>query len=712
MERTYFFAGQRVSQEDMNNITETLGYEIKHRTVDFFSKGVVGAINSVFVLNDTNNSIRIEPFIAYNNNGERINMYKEIRALGLDLTNPDEHRLRQQGTLDALDFGWKRDINYDIYVCYIEKAGRPQAQYSTGKFYPTRIYTGFEFWAIDASTTDQELLNKVNSMVRLCRLNYDGINLHINSSGYLDFSSVDATKVYTKTGMNKTTVYDPTTAVSMAQHIMCIGSGTPTASNPHGYTPEDLGFDTQSVQTHEKRMHTAGLSGDRSSVTSGLYIGLNGITTAQDNLILYNLNANEKLHSNGSWLSTIPIIKEAFAFIHFHDGNAPYFNPLPAGTYRFGIRPEDGQLFCGTNNAAISNANRYVTIASDSAGLFELARIQVQFISAYNAANVFDIAEFQFDPTTSPQKPISYIVNEIPRSNFIKKIDLRKFGSVDSAEFSTSKDGSENILTLPYTVQVDKLKLANGTTVGESAQMPIGYINGLLLTYNTTNTVTITAGRARDVSDRRDIVLNQNLTKQIDAPWVPGGTSIPVGGLMNNATSPRIPAGGGIPLHAFVIMTDAGDVDVAFDTDINAVNIRNSSATTAEYKYYRRIGSLYISHEYDSGKALHPFTTISSGRGTYTVYDQRLELTSNMYDFDNKRFKLTYVPGHSNLLGKFSFLSKTVENAIYTDLSRSAIPIYGGGMFEIYMNNQTMYTQSTWNFANNLYCVGYFDGRN
>ena len=83
-----------------------------------------------------------------------------------------------------------------------------------------------------------------------------------------------------------------------------------------------------------------------------------------------------------------------------------------------------------------------------------------------------------------------------------------------------------------------------------------------------------------------------------------------------------------------------------------------------------------------------------------------------MYDFDNKRFKLTYVPGHSNLLGKFSFLSKTVENAIYTDLSRSAIPIYGGGMFEIYMNNQTMYTQSTWNFANNLYCVGYFDGRN
>lgn len=712
MERTYFFAGQRVSQEDMNNIVETLGSEIKHRTVDFFSKGVIGSNNSVFVLNDLNNTVRIEPFVAFNASGERINMYKEIRALGLDLTKENEHRLRQQGSLDPVNFGWNRDIPYDIYVNYIEKAGRPQAQYTTGKFYPTRVYTGFEFWAIDSNTTDQELLNTVKSMVRLCRLTYDGVNVNINSAGYLDFSSVDASKVYTKSGMNKTTVYDPTTAVSMAQHIMCIGSGTPTATNPHGYTPADLGFDTQSVQTHERRMHTAGISGNRASVTSGLYIGLNGITTAQDNLILYNLNSNESLHGNGAWLQSVPVIPEAFAFIQFQDGTSPYFTSLPAGTYRIGIRVEDGQLFVGSTVSGIADENREVIISSDTASLMELTRVKVISMTAYNAANVFDLAEFQFDPTVNPQKPISYIVNDIPRSNFIKKTDLRTFGSVSSSELSTTKNGSTDILTLPYTLQVESLQLANGTIIGGSSTMPTGYINGLLLTYNTNNTVTITAGGARDAADGSDIVLAQNLTKQVNAPWVPGGTEIPVGGLMNNPTNPMIPAGGGIVLHAFVIMTTAGDVDVAFDTDINALNIRNAAATTSEYKCYRRIGSLYISQNYDSGTILYPFTTIANELGTYTVYNQRMTLTADLYDTRNRRFNHTYVPGGANIIGKFGYLAQAGVNSVYSEVNRSPIPVVGGGLVELILNSQVIYTESTWSFSNNLYCIGYFDGRN
>ena len=43
-----------------------------------------------FVLNDLNNTIKIEPFIAYTSDGERINMYKQIRSLAMDKSDPDD----------------------------------------------------------------------------------------------------------------------------------------------------------------------------------------------------------------------------------------------------------------------------------------------------------------------------------------------------------------------------------------------------------------------------------------------------------------------------------------------------------------------------------------------------------------------------------------------------------------------------------------------
>ena len=90
MERAYFFEGQQVAAEDLNAISDTLGEDMKNRTIDFFSKGVIGSNSDVFVLNDLNNTIKIEPFIAYTSDGERINMYKQIRSLAMDKSDPDD----------------------------------------------------------------------------------------------------------------------------------------------------------------------------------------------------------------------------------------------------------------------------------------------------------------------------------------------------------------------------------------------------------------------------------------------------------------------------------------------------------------------------------------------------------------------------------------------------------------------------------------------
>ena len=174
MERAYFFEGQQVAAEDLNAISDTLGEDMKNRTIDFFSKGVIGSNSDVFVLNDLNNTIKIEPFIAYTSDGERINMYKQIRSLAMDKSDPDEFRLRQQGTLAPEDFGWQPNTTYDIYIAYIEQGGRPKAQVETGDWYPTRVYTGFEFYAFRPGIDDDEYrtVAGTTSMVRLCRNYY------------------------------------------------------------------------------------------------------------------------------------------------------------------------------------------------------------------------------------------------------------------------------------------------------------------------------------------------------------------------------------------------------------------------------------------------------------------------------------------------------------------------------------------------------------
>ena len=709
MERAYFFSGQRISADDLNTITTTLGKELRNRTVDFFSKGVVGSNTDVFVLNDLNNTVKIEPFVAYTAAGERIFVYKEIRALALDLTATDEYRLRQQGDLAASDFGWIPNTNYDIYINYIEQPARPKPNVKTGKFYPTRVNIGFEFYAIPVNAENVDI--NTTNMVRLCRLNYTGEVLNIQSLGYLEFSTIAADKVYTKSNAESPSSYNPFVPVSMEAHIMCLGSGTPTAKNPHGYTPADFGFDASTIINHEKRMHCAGITGNRSSVTSALYIGLNSITTTQDNLILYDLAENEYLHSDGTWLNKVLPQGMNTVFIQFMDGTAPSFSPLPAGTYLIGVSPTDGNIYIGTNSAGVG---RQVILSTDSACTNEYKRITVTDLQTYTQTDALDLAEFAFDPTVSPQKPVSYIVNTIPRSNFTTKEDLRTFGSTSPLELSTVKSENKDVLVFPYTIQTDSIRLTNGAEITGASVLPINYINGLNVVYNTGNSITVTAGVARDSSNTRDITLTNNITKQVTVPWAPGGIGAPVGGLMNDPLNPYI-ANGGITLHVFVIATAGAFTDVALDTDITGINIRNASSPTYTYKYIRRIGSLYLNTAYGVepyASALYPFTTNAFGNGVWYYYTAANSLTEAMYNSEKKVFTTTFVPTGTCFWGKYSYKVSSGDNAFATNLQQSWLAISGASSVDLPLSTQELKTKDAWVFTNTIQCLGYYDGRN
>ena len=738
MERAYFFEGQQVAAEDLNAISDTLGEDMKNRTIDFFSKGVIGSNSDVFVLNDLNNTIKIEPFIAYTSDGERINMYKQIRSLAMDKSDPDEFRLRQQGTLAPEDFGWQPNTTYDIYIAYIEQGGRPKAQVETGDWYPTRVYTGFEFYAFRPGIDDDEYrtVAGTTSMVRLCRIITSGSTttdstlqnntsdyvVNIYTTGYLEFSSIDASKVYTSSGASKPSNYNPVHPVSMQDHIMCVGSGTPTPSNPHGYTPADLGFDAVSVQTHETRMHASGIKGNRASVSSALYIGLNAIestnpnTQEYDNLCLYNLSGDEQLHSNGSWLSSLAYSSN---FIYIHFANEDGSSILPAGTYTFGIDPASGELHIGTSTATAEGMTVILTSESTILNTNRLGTVTVESTNTYNSLGLYSIAAFSWDPTLNP-KPASTIVNTIPNSNFTTKSDLRTFGSTSPEEFSTTKQlDNSDVLVIPYKVQVDSLVLPSGVEWDGSSYCPKGFITGFNINYNTTNTIIVTPGTCRDSTDSMDIALTTNITKRVDTAWQAGGLTAAVGGLVNITDGPAVfNTLGDYALHIFVIRTVAGNVDIALDEKIDASNIK-AYALTRNYTYIRRIGSVYVAKQNNNGTVLFPFSCVPAGQGMWIMYNtnsgvDKPYLTSAVYKTDTKSFDYSFVPNGYTFIGKFNY-RLTNENAIYSTAAPAPIYLNGSGTVDIPVSDKKLYTQNNWSFPGSGYslaCLGYYDGRN
>lgn len=706
MEKSVFFNGLEIGADELNSLTSSLEYQIKKRTVDFFSKGVIGSNSDSFAINDVNNTLKILPFVAYTVDGERIYVYKEIRALAMDLSNPEERRLTQQGTLSAENFGWPIDTDLDIYVSYFISPASPKAHVTTKEFFPTKYVSGFEFYALRPGIDPVINLQSNANMVRLCRVNFNGESLTILTTGYMEFSTVDASKIYTNDNATKPTNYNPYSPVSIQDHIMCIGSGTPTPNNPHGYTPEDLGIETTSVNEHETNMHTPGIICDRSSVTSGLYIGLNYISNATDNLVLYNLTQTEKLHSNGFWLSTILNSSKGRFFINFMDGYSPNYNILPDGTYKIGVVPEDGSIVMCCD---IATTGRYAIVSEDPDAITEVTRVPILSYSEYSNQKAFDLAEFTF----SSKKGTSFIVSSIPYSNFITKKDLRVIGSTSSSELATTKDGSDDVLTLPYTLKVSKIMLQNGEVISGGSILPPGFISGFSIVYNTKNSITVTPGYARDNTNSRDIYLNNSITKYVDIPWVPGGTDIAVGGLQNSPTNPFLPDGSS-PLHIFVIMNDIGTTDIAIDTNINGNNILNSQAPTYSFKFIRRIGSIYLSPKHTSdgpeNEILRQFTSFNFGSGLWIMYTDKPVFEQTYYS--SNVFTNIYVPSGAMFTCRFTYnIGESRVYEVKIPNTNSTYFISNAGAIDIVTNSGSLSTTAQWNFADKIACVGYYDAR-
>lgn len=93
---------------------------------------------------------------------------------------------------------------------------------------------------------------------------------------------------------NATATYSPDTEILIDAHVKAVGTGTVTATNPHGMTPTDIGLNTAEIlETHQKFMHTSGIIGDTSSLVSSLYLQPTFVSPGEDYVTIEPLTSSE-----------------------------------------------------------------------------------------------------------------------------------------------------------------------------------------------------------------------------------------------------------------------------------------------------------------------------------------------------------------------------------------------------------------------------------
>ena len=615
MKRVNWFSGQQVQKEDLSYLQEALSGEITSRTASQYSKGVISPVGS-YVGVDIGQTLIIHPFRAYTESGEQIVVPDDKRQLALDLTDDSNRQLGTQGFLEDENFGWRSDTPYLIVAKYMEEGARPRPHYRTREPFPTRIYSGFKFYALREGIDPLEE-NGINPYIILARAIYTDERLIVTTTGVTEYAGLDATRVSTTVRTNYNSIYDLNAPISVDEHMRSIGDpDRVSAKNPHGITAEILGLDANAVPSHEKLFHSNGFIGDPTDVTSCFYTSIDARSLGVDYLCMRNLSTGDNLHYNGNTITSFSYPTNRI-YIAFTDDDGIW----PDGTYSLFADLETREIGVATNIDQVVENRTYKIIYRINEEDVVIVRSPIR-ASTLNTNTQYKLYEFTFKETKQYTE-IDLQGLGLNLSNFITKVDYRKFGSVSAADLQRNHDGD---LVLSFPVKTTAVKFSDDTILTSANAYPTDYIDkSLRLFYNDGTTIRIGAGSCKDSTNKKLLTLNSEMVKRFFDDWTYGSN--------NGGLGPNVEKREGT-YHIFIIGKEDGTTDIAIDTDINAghcvaPNISYSSPIP-DYRYYRRIGSVYVFSVVIPGSStqlrLKQFITFpDSGNGVTTLYTDNVE---------------------------------------------------------------------------------------
>ena len=475
MNRTNFFDGMEVSTGDLQYAQSALAQQIKDSRTDIMDAGVTSAVNSYVQLDPATSgslntpTIRILPLSAYTYTGERIQTALTF-GLALDLSDSagtNGRRLGTQGSLADEDFGWENGATYYICVKYIERGARPKPQEDTAIPYASRVYSGYEFYALRQGV-DSFIVDGVNPYIILATATYTETTvgdsttktLTIQNAGITQYATIDGSRVGIEPAEIVTGSYAPqdstnNSKITLSDHIHAIyDPNAVSAQNPHGITAEYLGVDTKSVPRHEKMYHSDGLLGDRTSTSSALYATVIEQVGTVDLLKVYNLQNGELLHYNGTSIEYFSSRDVVFANIILSDTNGIW----PDGKYSLYISTQTNNIFIAVPDNSAATSRRYTITYNTSASESRTPILDTQINS--------DIHYKLYTIDFKNVKGSNYV--GLASSNYEKLTDLRTFGSIAAENLQVDTSGK---FTFPNTFKVNTLEFEDGSTLKSGIEL-------------------------------------------------------------------------------------------------------------------------------------------------------------------------------------------------------------------------------------------------
>lgn len=605
MNRVEFFSGYMVEKSDLDYLQASLGDEIKSRTALQYSKGVMSPVGE-YVGVDTNQTLKINPFQAFTNSGERINVPEAIRYLALDKTDSSKRELGTQGYLSDDEFGWESDTPYIIVARYIERGARPRPHYRTHEPHPTRIYSGFSFYAMREGI-DELIVSGVNPYIILAKAVYTNGKLSVTTLNTTEYAGLDASRVSVLVGTDYTSTYDLTSRVSVSEHIGCVGDPNQVSSkNPHGLTPEILGIDSNAVPEHERIFHSAGFIGSATSRNSCFYTGVDSRSIV-DFLVMYNLRTGENLHVGGITIKSYAYDNNSI-LIALRDGDNEA-NLWPDGKYTLFINLRTREVGIATDNEEVVNNRTFSVIYNQSIQHRYSPILTSQIDTSYQ----YILYKFTFkqekDYTNIPLNGQGLI-----KSNFTDRIDYRVFGSISADNLQKDAEG---YFVTNFPISTKGIRFSDNTVLTTATAYTPNYIDSALrLGYLGIQDIQVYSGVCKDSTNQVVLNFSTPMQKKINLTWSRGNS----GGCL----PPNVPISAGT-WHVFVIGKPDGTTDIAIDKDINASNIVIADTTLSSpidgYRYFRRVGSIFVYLDNSSQiNTIRPFISVPTGNNSVEVY--------------------------------------------------------------------------------------------
>ncbi len=298
MKKVFLETGQRFFESVLAWLQDGKEESDVNRRNDFSDAGILSSIGEDFdiIIGDNNNpptthSINVRPGVAYDSNGERIEIIDPITAFDPSAptaTSPDG----KGGTvLTPLSTGSQNitltanSLNF-IWVDYL--AIRDTSEFTLHKITNTKQYfkqdDGFQ---ITVTTVD---VAPTLASLKLGSVDLTGGG--IVSAGTISLAGriqsgikLDRTKI--KVGKfdrsDATLSYNHEDELFLDDHVKGLGTGILSEKNVHALAPLDIGLNTEEIlETHQKFMHSNGIVGDVNSITSSLFLEFVPITPGED----------------------------------------------------------------------------------------------------------------------------------------------------------------------------------------------------------------------------------------------------------------------------------------------------------------------------------------------------------------------------------------------------------------------------------------------